>query len=201
MVREIVVLGDPVLRTRAARVDRVDATVRRLMDDLAATLEAAGGVGLAAPQIGVSRRVIVCHVGDRSLALANPIVSVRAGREFGPEGCLSLPGVIGQVNRSLRVRVRGLDRAGRQIAVDAEGLLARVAQHELDHLDGVLIIDRTPRLWWQPEPTVEITAAGDAARPTTAAEVEAYFADRDFGRLTQPCDEPGDPLPQRQRRR
>src|SRR5690606_7768172 len=139
-------LGDPVLRQKAEPVTELDGELRRLMDDMMATMYAADGVGLAAPQVGVSRRVIVVDIRERNtppFALVNPEIVERSeelARE--EEGCLSIPGLREIVERPARVVVEGLDRGGNVRRIEAEGLLARVLQHEVDHLDGILFIAR-----------------------------------------------------------
>jgi len=135
--------GDPILRERAAPVERVDRAIRRLIDDMIETMREADGVGLAAPQIGDARRIFVAELDEQVYVFVNPeIVHVSSEMETGDEGCLSLPGYVGEVERHLRVTVRGLDRRRRPHTVVAEGLLARCVQHEIDHLDGILYTDR-----------------------------------------------------------
>jgi peptide deformylase len=145
-IREIRLLGDPVLRQRAEPVAAVDEDVRRLIDDMLQTMYAASGVGLAAPQVGVPQRVLVVDVNEPDVpafALVNPELAESGGeRVRAEEGCLSIPGVSDLVERDARVVVQGLDREGEPARIEAEGLLARVLQHELDHLDGILFIDR-----------------------------------------------------------
>jgi peptide deformylase len=141
-------LGDPVLKSRATPVDRFDDSLQRQVKRMAAIMNDAVGVGLAAPQLGISQRLLVYRVGpDAPLtALANPELewSSRDG-ELGEEGCLSIPGITVDVDRPVHVRVRGLDEEGEERLVEASGLEARVIQHEMDHLDGVLILERTSR--------------------------------------------------------
>jgi peptide deformylase len=145
-VREIRLLGDPVLRQKAEPVAEVDDEIRRLIADMFETMYDADGVGLAAPQVGVSLRVIVVDPRDESVppfALVNPEIVERAEEvERGEEGCLSIPGLREIVERSARVVVEGLDRDGLPRRIEAEGLVARILQHEIDHLDGILFIDR-----------------------------------------------------------
>jgi peptide deformylase len=141
-------LGDPVLKSRATPVDRFDDSLRKQVSRMAGIMNDALGVGLAAPQLGISQRLLIYRVGPDApvIALANPELEwVSAESELGEEGCLSIPGVLVDVDRHLYVRVRGLDEEGEQRTVEASGLEARVIQHEMDHLDGVLILDRTPR--------------------------------------------------------
>lgn len=141
----IVLNPHPVLRKKAKPVQKVSASIRKLLRDMADTMYAAPGVGLAAPQVGVSKRVIVVDARDGSglHELVNPEI-LEAG-EFGvtgTEGCLSIPGYVGEVDRYRKARITGLDRHGRRIWIDAEDWLARVFQHEIDHLDGVLFTDK-----------------------------------------------------------
>jgi peptide deformylase len=141
-------LGDPVLKSRAIPVDRFDDSLRRQVSRMAGIMNDALGVGLAAPQLGISQRLLVYRVGpDAPLTvLANPEIEWASGDiEVGEEGCLSIPGVMVDVDRPVYVRVRGLDEEGEERMVEASGLEARVIQHEIDHLDGVLILERTSR--------------------------------------------------------
>lgn len=130
------------LRRRARAVGRVTPQVQRLVDGMIETMHEANGVGLAAPQVGVSKRIIVAKVNERLHVLIDPKIVKREGEELGTEGCLSIPGVIGEVPRAVRVIVKGKNRKGRGITLEAEGMLARVLQHEVDHLDGILFLDR-----------------------------------------------------------
>ncbi len=142
MVREIVKYPDPVLRKKARPVAEVTEEIRELIGDMLETMRAASGVGLAAPQVGISMRVIVWDVGDGPGALVNPKIVRTSGSQVGPEGCLSLPGLQGTVDRPDRVVVRGLNHDGEEVRISGEGLLARCLCHEIDHLDGCLFIDR-----------------------------------------------------------
>jgi peptide deformylase len=141
-------LGDPVLKSRATPVDRFDDSLRRQASRMAGIMHDALGVGLAAPQLGISQRLLVYRVGPDApvTVLANPELEWASGElELGEEGCLSIPGVLVDVDRPLHIRVRGLDEEGEERLVEASGLEARVIQHEIDHLDGVLILERTSR--------------------------------------------------------
>ncbi len=142
---------DPVLTTKATRVPRIDEGVRKLMDDMVETMIDAHGAGLAAPQVGVSHRVIVLRVDNQVYQLANPEMVRCEGEQTGIEGCLSVPGLIGEVTRCERVVAKGLNRHGKEIRVKGDGLLARAIQHEIDHLDGILfttkVIEGTLRTW------------------------------------------------------
>ena len=149
-LRPIELWGSDVLRRRADEVEQVDDELRTLIDDMFETMYKAEGVGLAGPQIGVSRRVIVVDVheeGTEPFAMVNPrIVESDAGREKAEEGCLSIPGLTAAVERPIRVVVEGLDRDGQPIRIAGDGLLGRCLQHEIDHLDGVLFVDRVSAL-------------------------------------------------------
>ena len=133
---------NPVLTTKASRVPRVDDAVRRLMDDMVDTMVDAHGAGLAAPQVGVPLRVIVLRVDNQVYQLANPEMVRCEGEQTGYEGCLSVPGLIGEVTRCERVVAKGTNRHGKEIRVKGDGLLARAIQHEIDHLDGILFTTR-----------------------------------------------------------
>ncbi len=146
-IRAVRIYGDPVLRQKAVEVTEFDATLADLVNDMQETMGAYRGVGLAANQVGVAQRVLVVDVplDDETharLTLVNPVVTKRSGSETGEEGCLSIPGIYEDVARSLKLEVSALDASGREIEVTAEGYLARAIQHEIDHLDGVLFIDR-----------------------------------------------------------
>ena len=143
---EILVRGNPRLHVKAKKVGRVDDTVRRLMDDMVETMGANSGVGLAATQVGVAQRVIVMKVDNHLYTLANPEIQRMEGEQTGYEGCLSVPGLIGEVTRAEKVVARALNRQGKSVKIKAEGLLARCIQHEIDHLDGVLFLDRVTSL-------------------------------------------------------
>jgi peptide deformylase len=136
----------PILRLKAKRVPRVDDSIRKLIDDMVDTMVAAPGVGLAAPQVGVGLRVVVIKIDQSLHTLVNPEMVKAEGEQIGLEGCLSVPGYVGEVKRALRVVARGLNRNGKQVRVKGDGLLARAIQHEIDHLDGILFTDRLTSL-------------------------------------------------------
>jgi peptide deformylase len=142
-VREIFGFEHPVLREKARKVPKVDSSIVRLLDDLAETMYAAPGAGLAANQIGVALRVCVVK-GDENQhwGLVNPVLVKGEGSQVGYEGCLSFPGWLGEVERYETVVVKGLNRRGKEIRVKSSGFTARAFQHEIDHLDGVLFTDR-----------------------------------------------------------
>ena len=143
-ILEILHFPDPRLRRRALSVPQVDDAVRRMLDDMLATMYAAKGVGLAATQVDIHLRMLVADVSDESnqpLYLVNPEIIARDGRQESEEGCLSVPGVYEPVRRAEQIRVRALGRDGEPLEFDAEGLLAVCIQHEIDHLDGKLFVD------------------------------------------------------------
>jgi peptide deformylase len=143
---EIRTFGDPVLKTRAAPVESFDESLVRLTDDMLVTMRENEGVGLAANQVGRLKRVLVAEVEDQEYTIVNPVLTdVAETTETGPEGCLSIPGIQVEVERPTAVTVSGQDVTGEPLRIEASDLLARVLQHEVDHLDGVLILDRTDR--------------------------------------------------------
>jgi peptide deformylase len=157
-VREVVLVGNDILREKARRVRDFDGKLHELLDDMLETMHESDGVGLAAPQVGIGERVIVIHLPDdedqygpmagQLFEVVNPEI-VKESRETveGIEGCLSIPGYAGNVERSLAVTVRAQDRNGKEFRVKAQDWLARVFQHEIDHLHGILYIDRTEQIW------------------------------------------------------
>jgi len=160
-LRQIVTLPDPVLRRKARPVTRFDADLQTLIDDMVETMRTAPGVGLAAPQVGVSDRVIVVEYAEdeekenapkKLYVMINPeIKEFSEEAELGVEGCLSVPGWQGEVERSLAVTVKGQTRRGQPMKVKAKGWMARIFQHEVDHLNGVVFTDRATKVW-KPEP-------------------------------------------------
>jgi peptide deformylase len=160
-IREIVTLPDPVLRRKAKPVTRFDEPLQALIDDMIETMRQAPGVGLAAPQVGVPERVIVVEFPENEededapkklYAVVNPeIKQLSAETELGVEGCLSIPGLQGEVERSLELRIKGLTRHGQPMRIKAKGWMARIFQHEIDHINGVVFTDRAVRVW-KPEP-------------------------------------------------
>ena len=146
-MRHVRIYGDPVLRQRAAEITEFDDELERLAQDMRDTMHAYTGVGLAGNQVGVPQRIAVVDVPldddtRASYTLVNPVILDRSGSDAAEEGCLSIPGLYEEVTRALHVRVRACDETGREYEVEAEGYLARAIQHEIDHLDGVLFIDR-----------------------------------------------------------
>jgi peptide deformylase len=145
-VYRIVEVGDPVLREKARRVPSITSNVLKLLDNMADTMYDAQGVGLAAPQVGVSKRIVVIDIGDGLIELINPEIIHKEGNEVDFEGCLSIPGIRGEVNRAAKVAVKAMDRTGSVKTLEGDGLLARAFQHELDHLEGILFIDKAENL-------------------------------------------------------
>lgn len=141
-VLEIKKAGEKVLKEKAQPVIKIDKKIRKLLDDMAITMESADGVGLAAPQVGVSLRVIIIDIGDGLIELINPAIVDSKGCEVGMEGCLSIPGVFGDVERFEEVTVEGLNRFGKKVSITGTGLLGRALQHEIDHLEGILFIEK-----------------------------------------------------------
>ena len=141
-ILKIRTLPDPVLRLKAKRVTKIDASIQKLVDDMVDTMRAAPGVGLAAPQIGVSLRVAVIEIpGETVITLINPEVIKRQGERVLEEACLSVPGYQGEIKRSVTVRVKAQDRQGKEFRIKGEELLAQALEHETDHLNGTLYID------------------------------------------------------------
>lgn len=146
MALDIRTFGDPVLKSRAAPVESFDESLLRLTEDMLITMRENEGVGLAANQVGRLKRVLVAAIEDEEYVIVNPVLTDAAETtETGPEGCLSIPGIQVEVERPITVTVSGKDASGEPLRIEATGLLARILQHEVDHLDGVLILDRTDR--------------------------------------------------------
>jgi peptide deformylase len=149
-LREIRTYPDPVLRNKTARVERIDSTLNRLIEDMVETMHAAPGVGLAANQVGVPLQLAVIDLSSREdeeqrhplLVIINPEVLVMEGSVIEEEGCLSIPDYAEKVKRASRVKVRAQDRTGKPFELEAEGLMAKALQHEIDHLNGLLFVDK-----------------------------------------------------------
>ena len=139
---QIRTFGDPVLRQRASEIDKIDAALVRLAEDMIETMYDAPGVGLAAPQVGVERRMFVYDVGEGPAVVVNPEILETSGEWTYQEGCLSIPGLSWELVRPKQVHLRGVDLDGNEFDVEADELLARCFQHEMDHLDGILIVER-----------------------------------------------------------
>jgi peptide deformylase len=153
-IHKIITTENPILRQKAKKVHRFDPSIVKLIDDMFETMHTAHGVGLAAPQIAISLRVFVAEFEERKIAMVNPEIIKAEGEELGTEGCLSIPGYVGDnIRRATSVVVKGQDARGKAIRVRAESWFARILQHEIDHLDGVLFLDRLDR----PEDLREVT--------------------------------------------
>lgn len=147
-LRNIVVEGDPILRKRCREVEQVDDRIRMILDDMVETMREAGGVGLAAPQIGMMRRMFVAEPQEGEVyCFVNPEIVEMEGSQTGDEGCLSVPGYQGTVERPERIRIKGLDRDGNLQEFDFEGWEAIVMCHEFDHLEGILYIDKSDHIY------------------------------------------------------
>ena len=140
-ILEIKTAGDPVLKQHCSEVEKVDKRLRNLLDDMAETMYASEGIGIAAPQVGVPIRAVVVDVDKKRYDLINPVITYREGSVVDSEGCLSCPNLFGDVERAEKIRVKYISRFNKEREMEAEGLLARCIQHEVDHLDGRLFID------------------------------------------------------------
>ncbi len=186
-LRQIRILGDPVLRKKSRRVTRFDEDLRALAEDMAETMRESNGVGLAAPQVGVLERVIVVQTpededepGSGHLhVVVNPkVIHNSKDQEDGVEGCLSIPGYVGEVTRHETVTIKGQDLKGRKIRINAKGFLARVLQHEIDHLEGILFIDQLTapdRIWRVEEGEEELAEVPGATAELVPAEFPLEF--------------------------
>lgn len=141
-IRNIVLKGDEILRKKSRTVDVINNRITDLLDDMVDTLHKNNGVGLAAPQVGILKRVIVIDIGNGVMEFVNPEIIESSGEVIDQEGCLSIPGIVGDVKRPKYVKVKALNRKGEEVEVEGTDLLARVFCHEIDHLDGVLFEDR-----------------------------------------------------------
>ncbi|HLX57145.1 MAG TPA: peptide deformylase [Ktedonobacteraceae bacterium] len=145
-IHKIITSENPILRQKAKKVHRFDASMQKLVDDLFETMHTARGVGLAAPQVALSIRLFVAEYEDHKVAMFNPEIVKAEGEELGTEGCLSIPGYAGDnIRRATSIVVKAQDVRGKAMRVRAEGWYARVLQHEIDHLDGILFLDRLDR--------------------------------------------------------
>ncbi|WP_019851054.1 peptide deformylase [Desulfitobacterium sp. PCE1] len=146
-IYQVVEIGSEVLREKAVPVKEITPNIEKLLDNMLETLYDANGVGLAAPQVGVSKRVVVIDVGEGPMELINPVIIEKEGEDLDDEGCLSIPGVTGQVARAAKVKVEALNRKGELQVIEGEGLLARCLQHEIDHLEGILFVDKAKKTY------------------------------------------------------
>lgn len=145
-LRNIRILGDDLLRKKSRKIDVIDNRMKQLLDDLAETMYSRDGVGLAAPQVGVLRRAAVVDVGEGLLELINPEITEQSGEAVMTEGCLSVPTSIGDVKRPTYVKVKAFNREGEEIEVEAHDYFARAICHELDHLDGIIFLDKADNI-------------------------------------------------------
>ncbi|HAG08179.1 MAG TPA: peptide deformylase [Desulfotomaculum sp.] len=145
-IYQIIKENNKILRTKAMEVTKITVNIHKLLNNLQDTMYFYKGVGLAAPQIGISKRVIVVDAGEGLIEIINPSIVNSEGQEVGTEGCLSIPGIFGEVPRAAQVLVTGLNRHGKEIKIKANNFLARTLQHEIDHLDGILFIDRAVKI-------------------------------------------------------
>ncbi|MBK5251119.1 MAG: peptide deformylase [Peptostreptococcaceae bacterium] len=141
-IRTIRKEGDPILRKRSREVSKIDERIHQLFDDMIETMDVEDGVGLAAPQVGVLKRAIVIKIGENLIQLINPEITYENGQQTDIEGCLSVPGVSRNVKRPLNVKVEGINREGKMVEYEGSDLLARAFCHEVDHLNGILFIDK-----------------------------------------------------------
>ena len=155
-VLPILKVGNPILKKQSNPISKIDKNIKNLIQDMFDTMAEAEGVGLAPPQVGENVRLIVLNMGDGPFEIINPVIIDEVGEQVGVEGCLSVPGFYGDVTRFLQVTVGGINSKGKKVKVTGEGLLARALQHEIDHLDGVLYLDRAEALYKQ-----EPESAGD----------------------------------------
>lgn len=144
-IYEIEKAGSDVLRRKSKPVREVDDVIRQLLDDMAETMYHYDGVGLAAPQVGISKRVIVVDVGEGLWELVNPVILSAKGKQLDEEGCLSIPGYYAPVERAKSVKVKALNRQGDEVIIDAKDMAARALQHEIDHLEGILFTDKAKK--------------------------------------------------------
>ena len=183
MILDIVQIGDPVLRRKAHKITQIDRDIRLLAEDMVETLRDSGGVGLAAPQIGESIRMIVVEYPEddsvedspkKTYKVINPEIIWRSEETvMGNEGCLSIPGYVGTVERNESIKVRGLSVFGRPLKISASGWLARIFQHEIDHLEGICYIDRATAIYEPTEEPEDETGEELAGEPAEEASVNA----------------------------
>ncbi|SDB97946.1 peptide deformylase [Melghirimyces thermohalophilus] len=151
-IRKIVLVPDPILKEKAKPVTKFNSRLHKLLDDMAETMYDAPGVGLAAPQVGIPKRVLVVDDGNGLIEAVNPELFNKKGESINPpEGCLSIPGLLGEVRRAEQVTMKAQDRDGNPFEIEAEGYLARILQHETDHLNGVLFTDIAERVFEAPQ--------------------------------------------------
>ncbi|MFL5664259.1 MAG: peptide deformylase [Ktedonobacteraceae bacterium] len=168
-LHKIITAENPILRRKAKKIHRFDPSIAKLADEMFETMHSAGGVGLAAPQIAQSIRIFVAEYEDHKVAMVNPEIVKAEGEMLGTEGCLSIPGYVGEnIRRAEKIVVKGQDVRGKAMKVNAEGWFARVLQHEIDHLDGILFLDRLDR----PEDLHEVRDEEEEEQLEKAAAIE-----------------------------
>lgn len=168
-LHKIITAENPILRRKAKKIHRFDPSIAKLADDMFETMHSAGGVGLAAPQIAQSIRIFVAEYEDHKVAMVNPEIVKAEGELLGVEGCLSIPGYVGEnIRRAEKIVVKGQDVRGKAMKVNAEGWFARVLQHEIDHLNGILFLDRLDR----PEDLHEVRDEEEEEQLAEAAAIE-----------------------------
>ncbi|MGD9677862.1 MAG: peptide deformylase [Vulcanibacillus sp.] len=140
-IKVVIKNGDVMLREKSKPVNEITQRTIKLLDNMAETMYDSDGVGLAAVQISILKRIVVIDIGEGLIEMINPEIIEKDGEQIGAEGCLSVPGIIGNVNRAERVKAKALNRQGEEFFIEGTGLLARAIQHEIDHLDGILFID------------------------------------------------------------
>ena len=156
-IRIIIKDSDPLLRQISKPVTEITPRIHKLLDDMAETMYDAPGVGLAAPQISILKRIVVIDVGEGLIELINPVIIEKDGEQTSTEGCLSVPGILGKVKRAERVKVKALDRNGKEFIIEGTGFLATAFQHEIDHLDGILFPDIAEEFYRQEDLEVNNT--------------------------------------------
>lgn len=170
-IKEIVQIGDPVLRKKAKKVDKITPLILQLLDDMAETMYAAPGIGLAAPQVGVSKKIIVVDIGEGLLKLINPkILLLSEDLETATEACLSVLGKVGEVERAVDVVVKAMTPDGKFVKIEATDLMARCLQHEIDHLEGILYVDKATDVRDATEEEFEEAEEGGSLHPEDGEE-------------------------------
>lgn len=182
---ELRFLGDPILRKKAKPVVNVNNKIRDILDSMVRVMAEHDGVGLAGPQVGISKRIVVVDVGNGPVKLINPEIVKSTGSEVAAEGCLSIPGVFGEVQRASEVQVTALDENGHRVWIEGSGLLARALQHELDHLDGILFVDKAIRFVSPGEGSSEVLDATNRESNKRASECEREAEEKGDGAETE----------------
>ena len=171
-IRYVCKVGEEILRKKSKEVKKVDQKIIRILEDMADTLQEADGLGLAAPQVGILKRLVVINVGDGLIELINPVITEQEGNQLFMEGCLSYPGFYGRVERPINVTVRSLDRKGAEVEYKADGVMAVAVCHEIDHLNGVMFLDKVQGELYTAEQVKEMEERELAEREKTEQERE-----------------------------